>query len=124
MTRPSTPPTATAGCEAYRILRSLSSQGTIIGRELAKAQAALIDLCLEEVEKPLGEHDELLLQESRNNDHQGAFLCLRCRVSWPLEQKVRALHRQFAKNYGVDLLELAAFALDDVGTPYRYHRHL
>jgi len=123
MTRPSTPPTATAGCEVYRILRSLTSQGAIIGRELAKAKDALIGLGLEEIEKPLGEHDELLLQESRNNDHQGAFLCLRCRVSWPLEQKVRALHRQFAKNYGVELLELAAFALDDVGTPFRYHCH-
>ncbi|MGB5134451.1 MAG: hypothetical protein WBN89_04680 [Prochlorococcaceae cyanobacterium] len=120
MLRPSDPPSATSRCEAYRILRSLSSRGTIIGREPPEAQATLIELGLEQIQQPSRPHDERLLAESRQHDHQGAFLCLRCRVSWPLEQKIRSMHRQLAANYGVELIELAAFALDDVGRPLPY----
>lgn len=120
MLPPSDPPSATSRCEAYCILRSLSSRGAIIGRELPDAQAALVEFGLEEIQQPSRPHDEQLLAETRQHDHQGAFLCLRCRVSWPLEQKIRAMHRQLAANYGVELIELAAFALDDVGRPLPY----
>ncbi|MCP9826226.1 hypothetical protein [Synechococcus sp. EJ6-Ellesmere] len=120
MLRPSDTPSAEASCEGYRILRSLSSRGVIVGREPPEAQTALIELGLEEVQQPSRPLDELLLAETRKNDHQGAFLCLRCRVSWPLEQKIRAMHRQLAANYGVELVELAAFSLDDIGRPLSY----
>ncbi len=41
--------------------------------------------------------------------------CLRCRVSHPLEAKVRGLHCQFSHHYGLDLLAMAGIALDDDG---------
>lgn len=108
-------------CQEYSILRSLSSGGAIVGLTPQAASEALLELGLSEIEKPARDHDGLLLGESREHDHRGAFLCLRCRVSWPLEQRVRALHRAFARQYGVEAFELAAFALDDRGQllPYR-----
>lgn len=120
MLRPSDTPSAEASCEEYRILRSLTPGGTIIGREPPEAQTALIELGLEEVQQTSRPHDERLLAETRQHDHQGAFLCLRCRVSWPLEKKIRNMHRQLAANYGVELVELAAFSLDDIGRPLSY----
>lgn len=106
--------------EAYGVLRCLSLQQGITGRELVGAAEALRKHGLVEIEAPSREHDHLLLEETRQNEDQGAFLCLRCRVSWPLEQRVRCLHRQFQSHYGVELLELAAFALDDTGRPLLY----
>lgn len=117
MLRPSKPASAPAGCEEYRVLRCLSSQGAIVSREPPAAQDALAELGLEETQQPSAAHDALLYQASREQNHRGTLLCLRCRVSWPLEQRVRALHRQYTKNYGLELIELAAFALDDVGRP-------
>lgn len=110
-----------SAAEAYGVLRCLSLQQGITGRELAEAGEALRRHGLGEIETPNREHDQLLLVEARQNEDQGAFLCLRCRVSWPLEQRVRSLHRQFQSHYGVELLELAAFALDDTGgrLPYQ-----
>ncbi|MEB3183402.1 MAG: hypothetical protein VKN15_03320 [Cyanobacteriota bacterium] len=112
--------TTRSAAEAYGVLRCLSLQG-ITGRELGEAGEAMLRHGLREIEAASREHDQLLLEEARQNEDQGAFLCLRCRVSWPLEQRVRTLHRQFQGNYGVELLELAAFALDDMGRrlPYR-----
>lgn len=110
--------------EAYGVLRRLSLQegeGPIISRNLAEARKALIAHGLDEIDVATHEHDQRLLQECRQNEDSGAFLCLRCRVSWPLEQRVRTLHRQNWKNYGVELLALAATVLDDIGhvLPYR-----
>jgi hypothetical protein len=114
----------TASGEAYWVLRSLSLQGNIVGRPLSAARAALDDLGLAELEQPSRHQDQQLLETCQASDHRGAFLSLRCRVSWPLEQKVRAMHRQFAKNYGLELLELAAFALDDTGQSLSFHSHV
>lgn len=110
-----------SAAEAYGVLRCLSLQQGIISRELAEARQALLRHGLGEIEQPSPEHDQLLLLHCRQDDDPGAFLCLRCRVSWPLEQKVRSLHRKYQQNYGVELLELAAFALDDTGRllPYQ-----
>lgn len=113
--------TTRSASEAYGVLRCLSLQQGITGRELAEAVEALRRHGLGDIEAASREHDQLLLAETRQNEDLGAFLCLRCRVSWPLEQRVRSLHREFQRNYGVELLELAAFALDDTGgrLPYQ-----
>lgn len=110
-------PLTRSAAATYGVLRCLSLQQGITGRELAEAGEALIRHGLAEIKSPSREHDQLLLEAARQNEDQGAFLCLRCRVSWPLEQRVLSLHRQFQRTYGVELLELAAFALDDTGRP-------
>lgn len=111
---------AESPAEAYGVLRYLSLQQGITGRELTGAAEVLRRHGLEEIEAASREHDQLLLEEARQNDDQGAFLCLRCRVSWPLEKRVRSLHRQYQRHYGVELLALASFALDDTGRPLPY----
>ncbi|MCP9826286.1 hypothetical protein [Synechococcus sp. EJ6-Ellesmere] len=64
--------------------------------------------------------DRQLLQSSTQAADQGSLLCLRCRVSHPMEAKLRALHRQFAAAYGLDLISLASYVLDDDGRPLPY----
>lgn len=61
--------------------------------------------------------DHLLLQACRTQDDTEAFLCLRCRVSHCIEQKLLALVRQFGRFHGLDLIELATTVLDDQGLP-------
>jgi transcriptional regulator NrdR family protein len=109
-----------SAAKAYGVMRCLSLQQGITGRELPEAGEALRRHGLAEIELASREHDQLLLQKTHQGEDQGAFLCLRCRVSWPLEQRVRNLHRQFQRNYGVELLELAAFALNDTGRRLPY----
>ncbi len=58
--------------------------------------------------------DRLLLAASNEGD-DGAFLCLRCRVSEPIEEKIRGIHRQYGAHYQLDLPSLAAYGLDDDG---------
>ena len=120
MPRPGGSLSTRSAAEAYGVLRCLSLQEGIVGRALADAREALLSRGLEESERPSREQDERLLQDCRENGDAGAFLCLRCRVSWPLEQRLRSLHQQFGKNYGLELLELAAFALDDTGRRLPY----
>ncbi|MEB3331385.1 MAG: hypothetical protein VKI83_02680 [Synechococcaceae cyanobacterium] len=100
--------------QEYWVIRALGGAG-IVSRELQAAQQALQELGLEAIEEPTPHNDARLLEECRSRDHRGAFLCLRCRVSWPLEQRARSLHRRFAREYGLELSEVAAFALDDDG---------
>lgn len=59
--------------------------------------------------------DQLLLAACRDAGDDGAFLCLRCRVSHPLEQKLLGIHRQFSGAHDLDLIALASYALDDDG---------
>lgn len=120
MTALNHPTAAQSGCQAYRVLRMLSMGGVIVSRESPLAQAAVIELGLSEIEKPSALHDRRLLEHTRQDGHRGAFLSLRCRVSWPLEQRLQVLHRQFSSRHGLELAELAAFALDDVGHPLAY----
>jgi hypothetical protein len=122
MPEPSSAAADASLCQEYTVLRRLATGGSITGRALPLAAAALVELGLQEVERVDADQDSVLLAASRVEDHRGALLCLRCRVSWPLELRVRALHRQFAKNYGVELLELGAFALDDTGRPLPFQR--
>lgn len=71
------------------------------------------------LEEPTPAGDRLLLDACAADD-AGAFLCLRCRISKPIEQKVCGLHRQFGKAYDLDLIGLATFVLDDDGQALSY----
>lgn len=81
--------------------------------------AALHDCGHEDVEEPLSACDQALLSLART-EHAGAFLSLRCRSSWPLEEAVRGFHRDYHRAYGLELAEMASYALDDVGHRYPY----
>lgn len=59
--------------------------------------------------------DQRLLTACRDDSDDGALLCLRCRVSHPLEQKLLALHRQFSRSHDLDLIALAGYGLEDDG---------
>jgi hypothetical protein len=61
--------------------------------------------------------DRLLLQACHQQADADAFLCLRCRVSHCIEQKLLALVHQFGRYHGLDLIELATAVLDDQGGP-------
>ena len=71
------------------------------------------------LEDPSRSADRMLLEAAAGGD-DGAFLCLRCLVSEPLEQKVRAIHRERAQRHDLDLITLAGFVLDDRGKPISY----
>lgn len=66
---------------------------------------------------PLQRADQLLLETSVAGNDPGALLCLRCRVSQALDQKLRALHRQFGCRHQLDLVDMATTVLDDQGQP-------
>lgn len=59
-------------------------------------------------------NDRLLLAATREGD-AGAFLCLRCRVSTKLNKEIRSLHKKYNRSYGLDLISMATFVLDDNG---------
>ena len=86
---------------------------------LSAAVAALDRLGLA-AETPSAPVDRQLLSSATQAADQGALLCLRCRVSHPMEAKLRALHRQFAAARGLDLITLASYVLDDDGRPLPY----
>lgn len=87
-----------------------SGPAVVLGMlEPALAADAARRYCLEE---PSRSADRMLLETAADGD-DGAFLCLRCLVSEPLEQKVRAIHRERAQRHGLDLSTLASFVLDD-----------
>lgn len=44
------------------------------------------------------------------------LLALRCRVSHPMEAWLRALHTRYQDSYGLDLLAMASYVLDDTGS--------
>lgn len=46
-----------------------------------------------------------------------ALLCLRCRVSHPVETALRGYQRQYGQAFGLELVEMATYALDDDGRP-------
>lgn len=100
--------------EHYTVLRSLASNGRIIALKPEATELALRECSLEELEKPSGDSDRVLLSDARR-DAEGALMCLRCRVSWPLMNHIQGHHRSFHESYGVELADLAAFALDDRG---------
>jgi len=59
--------------------------------------------------------DRDLLARSQARPDPLPLLCLRCRVSQPLEAWLQATHRQFQQTCGIELLAMATYALDDEG---------
>ncbi len=108
----------------YTHLRSLASDGHIrsLDMEASGTSDALVACGLEEVEVPGPDGDRVLLDLTRG-DHAGAFLSLRCRSSWPLEAAVLGMHQKYHRVYGLELAELAGYALDDVGRRYPYQEN-
>lgn len=102
---------------SYRHLKRLQpGQGTgpavVIGT--LESPAAADAAVRHGLTEPTRAGDRLLLEASAAGD-DGAFLCLRCLVSEPLEQKIRAIHRERGRDHDLDLITLAGFALDDSG---------
>ena len=98
----------------YQQLRQLTPQG-IRGKSLDAASAYLASNhggpC--EASQAL---DRKLFSDSKNLLDPLPLLCLRCRVSHPLEAWLQATHRQFHKKYGIELPAMASYALDDDGS--------
>ncbi len=97
----------------HRLRASASgAQAVVIGRDaLPLAAAAALRHGLQE---PSAAGNRLLLAACDQGD-DAAFLCLRCLVSEPLEQKLRSIHRERGRSHQLDLVTLASFALDDSG---------
>ena len=105
--------------QPYCELRTLHHQdgrtGLTIGSQpLSAAQEAWLRLGLAPQE-PAAALDALLLRHSQQHGDGAALLCLRCRLSWPLEQKLRDLWQRNKELYELDLLEMASLVLDDNG---------
>ena len=106
--------------EEYLRLKALvsaprSSRGFAIGEILPSGAREAVDrhgLAGE----PLPQTDRRLLENGTQGD-AGALLCLRCRVSQAVHQKLLALHRQFGRAHQLDLVDMAATVLDDQGAP-------
>lgn len=88
-----------------------ASADGIISLEPALAQQTCQRLDLASPDKA---GDRLLLAHCQEDD-PGAFLCLRCHVSQALELKARDLVAQFSPHTGLELHEIASFALLDRG---------
>lgn len=96
----------------YSELRRLRGDG-IRGQSCAAAAACLVDRELDAAE-PSPALDQRLLRISQEQGDAAALLCLRCRVSHPVEAWLRAAHRQW-QGKGVELATLASYGLDDNG---------
>ncbi|MBD2548693.1 helix-turn-helix domain-containing protein [Microcystis elabens FACHB-917] len=102
--------------ELRGLVRSSEALGGITVGSISQAACgeALRRLTIEP-DPPSSSSDHQLLEASRQDNDRAALLCLRCRVSHPLEAKIRGLHRQYGQHYGLDLLAMAGMALDDDG---------
>ncbi|MFY8147694.1 MAG: hypothetical protein ACOVNL_00570 [Prochlorococcaceae cyanobacterium] len=61
--------------------------------------------------------DRQLLAQAQGQDGVGTWLCLRARISHALEARLRGYERQYGQSYGLDLIDLASYCLDDQGEP-------
>lgn len=109
----------------YKELSRLkAAPATERGMQLSSMRLSLAEEAFDRLgltaEPPCAPVDRKLLQSSAKAADHGALLCLRCRVSHPMEAKLRALHRQFAAAKGLDLITLASYVLDDDGRPLPY----
>ncbi len=102
-----------------RMLRPGSGSGSAVVIAAVELAAAVEAAERHGLQEPCGAGNRLLLRASESGD-DAAFLCLRCLVSEPLEQKVRAIQRERGREHGLDLVTLASFALDDSGELLEY----
>ena len=64
--------------------------------------------------------DKKLLSFTKNNpSSKDSLLALRCRVSFPIYEKVNLIHKQFSNQYEIKLDEMLVILLDDSGDNYR-----
>ena len=99
----------------YQELLSLTLQG-IKSKVLASAAGfissshpAYLDL------EPIRNIDLELLTEAKNTDDSLPLLCLRCRISHPLEAWLKATFHAHHENHNIELKAMASYALDDHG---------
>ena len=63
--------------------------------------------------------DKKLLSFTKNNPStKDSLLALRCRVSFPIYEKVNLIHKQFSNQYEIKLDEMLVILLDDSGDNY------
>ncbi len=99
--------------KAYTELASIGANG-ICYRPQDKALGYMAEL-KDLGQEPNSSTDRYLFKKSEVEDTPIPLLCLRCRISHPLEAKIRALYRQYGQFYDLDLMELASYGLDDQG---------
>jgi len=97
----------------YKELRYLTPQG-IRGKELKEPAEALAALSMTGTEPSRGT-DLVLLRDAQVEPKTSPLICLRCRVSHALEAWLLATFQVHRDRYGVELLAMASFALDDDG---------
>ena len=103
--------------ELRRLVPTQAERGIAIGGVVLPAAQ---QLGLTSSEGDAGTDQRLLKQAYSSQRGPAAFLCLRCRISHPLEAKLRGFQRQYGEHYGLDLIDLASYALDDDGRPLIY----
>jgi len=96
----------------YSELRRLQADG--VGGRPCPAAAACLATLEPEASEPSSALDQRLLEYCQAQNDAAALLCLRCRVSHPVEAWLRAIHRQW-QSQGVELAALASYGLDDDG---------
>jgi hypothetical protein len=97
----------------YTHFYTLSSAG-LVRKSIGGAEAYLDgESCGGEAPTPV--MDQRLLALSQAGPNVLALLCLRCRVSHPLEAWLRATHRAHQQSHGLELMAMASHALDDDG---------
>ena len=98
----------------YVVLMRLSPEG--IRREHQPVAAHWLQ-DVSEVDGEAGRsHDLQLLQRAQLTSDPHPLLCLRCRVSHPMEAWLRGTHSRYRQSYGLDLTAMASYALDDTGS--------
>ncbi len=69
--------------------------------------------------EPSSALDRTLFEIARNQPESlEAFLCLRCRVSYPIVEKVKILFKKLCDQNEIDLKEMLACVLDDTGESF------
>jgi hypothetical protein len=96
----------------YTELRQLQAGGDIEGVQCADL---LANLPLE-ASDPCRGLDCQLFNVCRAAPNTLPLLALRCRISHPMEAWLRATHSRYRESYGLDLLAMASYALDDTGS--------
>jgi len=99
----------------YSELRQLRSDGTFGGTVFQSCNELLRDLASDNSE-PSGALDRQLLQAATAQSTPTPLLALRCRVSHPFEAWLRGTYIKYRESYGLDLLAMASYALDDTGS--------
>ena len=99
----------------YQELRMLSLQG-ICSKSPASTSTYLAQEYPEYLEaEPSRNIDLELLTEAKNTDDSLPLLCLRCRISHPLEAWLKATFHAHHENHDIELKAMASYALDDQG---------